>query len=561
MSAIDCLLIGHNQEPFGKYEETVAKMGSNCGAYRDLNKNFIRYNNTAYSAADAFNLFYRTNGGTGKPVAPIRPVEAFSAGIAYLGTWLHRRGFTFDYINSFQDEKEELARMLEKGDILTAAVLTTLYITIFPVLEIIKFIRKHNRNVKIIVGGPLVSTKIRVQNPGERDNWLRTVDADFYVNSSQGEAALTKLLHALKNNLPFDRIDNIHYKQKNGSGYAVTKVSREDNPLSENMVNWELFGDRIGEFVNVRTSISCPFSCSFCGFPRHAGKYQTANVDDVEKELNRLEKTGKVKLVNFIDDTFNFPPDRFKKLLGMMINNNYSFKWHSYFRCQYADEETVLMMKESGCQGVFLGLESGSDRILKNMNKATSVKKYLDGIALLKKYGIVTLGNFVIGFPGETGASVRETTRFIKESGIDFYRVQLWYCEHITPIWQLREQYGLTGESFEWSHNTMNSKQASDTIDELILSLDEPVCLPQYYFDYENVFQLMAKGIGPEQVKRFLNAFNDGIKEKLRSPSRQEVSFDIIDRLSRGGREDDSPAVPSDTGENVMEKYGLKFEF
>ena len=50
----------------------------------------------------------------------------------------------------------------------------------------------------------------------------------------------------------------------------------------------------------------------------------------------------------FIDDTFNVPPERFKDLLRMMINKKYVFKWHSYFRCQFADEEMVSLMKESG---------------------------------------------------------------------------------------------------------------------------------------------------------------------------------------------------------------------
>ena len=560
---IDCFFIGHNQEPFEEYERTLRKMGVHSGAYRDLQKNFIQYNNQPLSAADAFNMLCCSHPSSESSIKPIKPVETFNAAIAYLGTFLDRRGFTFDYVNSFQDEKEQLIKKLEKYNILTIAIITTLYVTPFPVLEIIDFIRKYNNRTKIIVGGPLVSTVFSNRSSEESNDWLKSVGADFYVNSSQGEAALIKIIEALKRSLPFDQIDNIHYKSEDGKGdtYAGTAISREENNLSENMVNWDLFTDRAGEYVNIRTGISCPFSCSFCGFPQHGGQYQTADVEAVEKELNRLAKIKTVKVVNFIDSSFNVPVNRFKDILRMMIKKNYGFQWHSYFRCQYADREMVGLMKESGCEGVFLGLESGSNRILKNMNKNVTREEYLKGIALLKEYGIVTLGNFIVGFPGETDESLQETVHLVKQSGIDFYRAQLWYCEPITPIWQEKKKYDLKGESFEWSHRTMDSLRASDLIDELIFSIEEPIRLPQYYFDYENVFQLTARYISLEQVKAFLKSFNNGIKEKLLDPSLKETSYDIIKQINGCCHAADYSVDPVDAKINVLDKYNLEFDF
>lgn len=100
-------------------------------------------------------------------------------------------------------------------------------------------------------------------------------------------------------------------------------------------------------------------------------------------------------------------------------------------------------MKESGCEGVFLGIESGNNQILATMNKIASVEKYLEGIALLKEFDIVTYGSIIIGFPGETGETVQDTIGFIEDSGLDFYRAQLWYCEPITPIRKDRQKYQL----------------------------------------------------------------------------------------------------------------------
>jgi anaerobic magnesium-protoporphyrin IX monomethyl ester cyclase len=523
---IDCFLIGHNQISFEEYERSMRKMGVRSGAYRDLAINILQLNNRPYSAADIFNLYCADPHGS---ISAIKPVETFNAGIAYLGTYLHRRGFRFDFINSFQDEKEYLREKLEHGNILTVAILTTFYVTPVPVVEIVKFIRQHNPQVKIVIGGPFIATKFRTCTATEFDYLLNSLDADFYVNNSQGEAALAKIIHSLRDHLSFANIGSIYYKS--GNRFVSTPLGRENNPLEANMVDWDLFAHRVGEFVNVRTCISCPFSCAFCGFPQHSGQFQTAAVTAVEQELNRLCQIKSLKGVSFVDDTFNIPVHRFKQLLRMMIKNKYPFKWSSFFRCQYADREMVELMQASGCENVLLGIESGNDQILENMNKSAAVEKYYKGISLLKEYGITTMGNFIIGFPGESEETVQDTEEFIKTAGLDFYRAQLWYYEPITPIARQKEKYDLQGQSFEWSHLTMDAQKACDRIEQLILSLEEPVRYPQYYFDYDNVFQLPHKGVTLRQVKAFLKQFDNGVKERLKNPARKEVGFEVIRRI------------------------------
>jgi len=526
---IDCMIIGQNQLLFDEYEKTVRKMGVESGAYRDLDKNTLWLDNRLRSGADIFNLFCAGKAGPSGIIEPIKPVETFSSAIAYLGTYLHRRGFTFDFIDDFQKEKDRLAEALEQGNISAVAVTTTLYVAVFPILEIMDFIRKHHKTVPVIVGGPFIATKTRSLNPAELAYLFESIGADYYVNSSQGEMTLTHLLHAIKTNTPADTIKNIYYKTP--GGFVAAPTERENNPLEENMVDWSLFADRVGPFPNLRTGISCPFTCAFCGFPEHAGKYQVAPVEAVEKELNSLARIPSIKSITFTDDTFNIPPERFKDLLRMMIKNRYSFRWNSFYRCQYADEETVRLMKESNVESVFLGLESGSDDILKNMDKKATVDQFLRGMELLNKYEITTFGNFIVGFPGETQETVRDTMEFIKKINLDFFRAQLWYCELITPIWRQREKYGLKGESFEWSHNTMNSQQACDLIEESILSLEGQTRLIQYYFDYDNVTQLTHKGMTLQAVKNFLKAFDKGVKEKIKNPARKEVGYDVIRQI------------------------------
>src|SRR4029078_1736945 len=103
------------------------------------------------------------------------------------------------------------------------------------------------------------------------------------------------------------------------------------------------------EFVTLRTAKSCPFSCSFCGFPQRAGKYKYLGVELLEKELDDIRNIGTVTTLTFLDDTFNVPKERFKEILRMMIRNNYGFKWNSFFRSDHGDDEHIVMLGHTGC--------------------------------------------------------------------------------------------------------------------------------------------------------------------------------------------------------------------
>ncbi len=557
---VDCLFIGHNEMQFEEYEKTARMSGTGSVAYRDLNLNYVWHDNRPFSAPDIFNLFqsdpcYASNSRYGT-------ADAFSAAIAYLGTYLHRRNFSFDYIISFQNEKEQLIEKLKKNNIMAVAITTTLYVSLFPILEIVSFIKKYNNSVKIIIGGPFVSTNVRTQDELTLEYIFNTINADFYINSSQGETALVNILSAMKQSLPFMGIDNIIYKD--GEGYTTTTQSKEDNLLEENMVDWNLFSDRLSGVLNIRTSVSCPFSCAFCGFPQHAGKYQTVSVEAVERELNAIKRLNKDVRLQFIDDTFNVPPERFKEILKMMIRNEYNFKWNSYYRCQYADKETIKLMKDSGCEGVFLGIESGSQKILNNMNKSTTVEKYEKGHYLLRESNIVTFASFIVGFPGETHATAEETLKFIERNRPTFYRAQVWYCEPITSIWNEREKYNIKGSQFEWSHNTMTSHVACDLVDNMLLSIKDSIWLPQYNFCFPSVSHMLQRGMNLEQVKQFVGAFSDGMKEKLSGPRDKNINTELIEKMKKACTISDrtKTALNSQGTENTLiDKYSADFTF
>lgn len=528
---IDCLFIGYNDMPFAIVEKTMRAKGKDSIDYKNLNINFINYKGLPLTASEVFNTFYYENRDINDEIGPMNFGNIFSPAIAYLGTYLDRRKLSFEYINFFQDEKERLISLLEENKIATIGIITTFYVSAFPIIDIIGFIRRHNTDAKIVVGGPYVASQFRSLDEESQQKLFKTIGADFYVNSAQGEAALVRIIDSIKNNLPVSDINNIAYRI--GDIYVKTPVLEEDNKLEENTVNWKLFKDSLGSFTAARTAISCPFSCMFCGLPKQAGKYQTISVEAIEREFNTIEETGKIKYINIVDDTFNIPLDRFKDILRMMIRNKYSFKWTSNLRCQFVDEETIQLMKEAGCEGVFLGIESGNQQILQNMSKFASIDKYRTGLSLLNKYGIISFASIIVGFPGETYDTFMDTVNFIEECQPTFYNAKIWYYDINTPITGQKEKYEIKGSGLQWSHSTMDSETAINLVQEMLFKIQNSIFGPQYNFEFVAIFNLLHRGIALNNIKKFIMSFNQGVKQKLINPDKPEISSEIVESMRK----------------------------
>lgn len=504
---IDCLIIGHNNQNISEYVSIISKMGENSGAFQDLNLSFLNYKNKHYTISGIFNLINDND-----KVKPLSWGENFSNTIAYLYSYLKNNGnFKIDYISSFQDEKERLKDLL-KSDVKLIIITTTFYVSYFPLMEVVNFVKKFNSKVKIVIGGPFINNKYKLLPKESFNHLLSILKGDYYVVNSDGEKALLELIKSIKENKPVPE-KNIIVRNKNE--YIHYPVIEENNPLGENIIDWCNYKKRNPEFINIRTSKSCMFKCNFCSFPQKSGKYQQLNISQIEKELNSLSVLSSLKSIHFIDDTFNVPSKRFKDFLRMLIKNKYSFKWNCTLRCSTLDYETVELMKESNCEGCFLGIESGDDELLIKMNKKAKAIDYINGIEWLNKNGIITYGSFIIGFPGETNKTIDKTIDFINNSKLDFFRTQMWYCDTLTPVWNDKDKYGINGSSFEWSHNTMNSNEAAHAVNKIFKEVKSTCWLPQQEFDFNGIFFLLNKGFNIDQIKNFIMQFNHLVSMKI----------------------------------------------
>ncbi len=538
----DCLIIGYNDGEFAHEVEMMRSMGADHPDYRDLSLNFIRYQGRPYRAMDILDHFHYE----GRPPIDRRRkfhnTEVLWMVVMYLGSYLARRGFTFDYVNLFQFQKDELREKLRTGKYLTAVVTTTIYNYDTPILEVVNFVREHSPETRIVVGGPYVAKRSESMEESDLEAVFKYIDADFYVRSREGEQVLVRLLQALKGDQDFAAIPNLAFRE--GGRFVLTPAERELNALYDNLIDYSLFPpDDVGSYVNVRITKGCPFTCSFCSFPLRTEKYDVSKLEYIERELNAIRDVGTVSGLFFVDDTANVPLQTFKDMMRMMIRQGYGFRWHCFFRADFCDAELVDLMARAGCQGVFLGLESANDQMLINMHKTPRKRHYLSSIPLFKKAGIKVFASLFFGFPGETYASAQETIEFLAETRPDFYRPLVWYCDPVTPIWRERDRYGIKGYHFSWSHDTMDVDTACDLVESCFFRFDTPVWVPDPGFNFVSLFLLQNRGMSFDQIETFLRSWNAVVRQQVLEPNRRDEAPHLIEDLRRACQFD-RPAEP-----------------
>ena len=220
---IDSVIIGYNLYDVNELSRKVELMGRNSGAFKDLNVNTVSFGGKTYQALDALNHFI--NEGRETPLSPFHVFDLFNPAIAYLGTYLDRAGFTFDYVNMFVYEKEKARRILSDNEVLTVAITTTNYVSPEPINEIVRFIRKYNDRAKIILGGPYINYQRKTEEVDVVTAQFNYLDGDIYVMSEMGEQAYVDVLQALKGGKKLSDVANIAYKE-NGQ-WVFTKKETE----------------------------------------------------------------------------------------------------------------------------------------------------------------------------------------------------------------------------------------------------------------------------------------------------------------------------------------------
>ena len=190
----------------------------------------------------------------------------------------------------------------------------------------------------------------------------------------------------------------------------VTKVYKRDLDVTRYNVPFLL-----NPFISLYTSRGCPAMCTFCLWPQtHSGhRWRLRSSDDVANEVRyAIENFPQVKEIFFDDDTFNYQKARTIELCAKLKPLNFTWSCTSRVTTDY---DTLKAMKEAGCRLLIVGYESGDPQILKNIKKGATIDMAERFTANCKKLGLVVHGDFIVGLPGESHASIRKTIDFAKK--------------------------------------------------------------------------------------------------------------------------------------------------
>jgi anaerobic magnesium-protoporphyrin IX monomethyl ester cyclase len=197
----------------------------------------------------------------------------------------------------------------------------------------------------------------------------------------------------------------------------------------------------------VSTSRGCPYKCTFCYNSYGCDSIKPYRNLSFEKSVELIENVVnkyKIKTFTIVDDNFPSDKEKLKKITPIM--NKLGIRFDTFCRANYADIETLKLLKSAGCWQIQIGVESGSQRILNFLKKGTTVKMNSEAIQNCKKVGIFSHTSFMIGIPTETIEDIKETIEFIKKNKPDLGGAGIFHPFPKTILWDYCVEKGLIKE-------------------------------------------------------------------------------------------------------------------
>ena len=171
------------------------------------------------------------------------------------------------------------------------------------------------------------------------------------------------------------------------------------------------------KFATILSDFGCPFSCVFC--PMSTTGYKLRDLDSVMDEIRLLRKLG-INEIFFRDQTFGVNRVRTQALLDRIRTEQPDLKWTCWSRVDLVTEEFLKAIRAAGCHTIMFGIESANEEILKRYKKNTKREQMVRSLNASRAAGLRSVGTFVIGLPGESEASIRDTVAFAKTLPLDF---------------------------------------------------------------------------------------------------------------------------------------------
>lgn len=272
-------------------------------------------------------------------------------------------------------------------------------------------------NGKIIVGGPHTSVAV--------DNIPEFVD---YIVQGEGERAILKIIN----------------------GEAKKRIIREERIKDLDLLPiepWDIFTKLpydytcswmdIKPIFTMNTSRGCPFNCAFCSVGSIWGKqYTYFSADRIIYEIEYLINNFSAKGIYFREDNFTLNLKRTTEFCEKLMKKNINIQWTCETRVDNLTENLIKLMSAAGCRAVYLGVESGSQKILDILNKNINLEQIEHTINWCNKYNIKTYCSLITGVPGETFEDYLQTKKLMERLKPHTYGFNVFVGIPDSPLYQ-----------------------------------------------------------------------------------------------------------------------------
>lgn len=247
---------------------------------------------------------------------------------------------------------------------------------------------------------------------------LNESSIDFVI-FGEGEETLVELVEKLNEPDKYPEIKSLAFRDAGGN-IKINEKREFIKDIDEYLIDWSLidlesylrpyFSGRFKRVLVITTSRGCPYNCQFCyNLVFNQRRWRAHSVEGLVNNLKPLLEKYKIDGLRILDDNFFVNKERAFKIVRAL-----GLPYLAEARTEYVDEEFVKNLKETRCQEIMFGFESGSDRIMKKVvQKGTGTKEVVNTVRLLKNSGIMVSGSIVFGFPSETRGEYLKTMQFI----------------------------------------------------------------------------------------------------------------------------------------------------
>ncbi|HYG20822.1 MAG TPA: radical SAM protein [Ohtaekwangia sp.] len=378
-------------------------------------------------------------------------------GILYLSAYLERHAIENEVYDTTFSSKTHFENHIVTVRPRVVGIYTNL-MTKLNVLTMVRFIKKTIPETLVILGGPDVRYNA--------ENYLRQ-SADILV-MGEGEETMLELVNTF--DLPNTTIS---FKEKlsqiNGIAYLVDGrvVQTAERPklkdldelsipnrgkidLKQYLDAWKKFHGKSA--ISVSTMRGCPYTCKWCSRAVYGLSYRRRSPEKVVEELALIKKEYNPDSLWFVDDVFTISHKWLEAFSAELKRKNVLIPYECITRADRMNEAVIRTLKETGCFRVWIGAESGSQKVIDLMDRRVNVHQVRDMIQLSKKYGIESGTFIMLGYPGETEDDIEETIRHLKESDPDHFTITVAYPIKGTELFQEVEAHQ-TG-ALDWSTTT-----------------------------------------------------------------------------------------------------------